>query len=102
MTSGIHIRIHPPIPLHIEEGIIGPLFDDLDLCIEILEYPVSNVSGWSAIAAAEAICHQLHGLSLQASSWQGQLVCRTERSWEYQFEDLLNRIRIHFSATCAL
>jgi hypothetical protein len=102
MTSGIHIRIHPPIPLCIEEGITGPLFNDLDLCIEVLEYPISNASGWSAVATAEAICHQLHGLSLQAPSWQGQLVCRTERPWEYQFEDILNCIRIHFSATCAL
>lgn len=99
MTSGIHIRIHPPIPLHIEEGVTGPLFDDLDLCIEILEHPISNTSGWSAVTAAEAICRQLHELSLQAPSWQGQLVCRTEKPWHYQFEDELNRIQLHFTAT---
>jgi hypothetical protein len=102
MTSGIHIRIHPPIPLRIEEGISGPIFDDLELCIEVLEYPMSNTSGWSIVAVAEQICRQLHGLALQAPSGSGQLSCRSEKPWHYQFEDTHNRIQIYFTAACTL
>jgi hypothetical protein len=101
MTSGIHIRIHPPIPRHIEKGIAGPIFNDLELCIEILEYPISNTSSWSAIAIAETICRQLHGLSLTPPTWQGQLVCRTEKAWSYAFEDTPNCIQLYFTATCS-
>jgi hypothetical protein len=102
MTSGIHIRIHPPIPLRLEEGISGPIFDDLELCIEVLEYPINNTSGWSIVAVAEQICRQLHGLVLQPPSGSGQLSCRPERPWHYQFEDACNRIQIYFTAAYTL
>jgi len=98
-SSGLQIHIHPPIPLRIEEGLAGPLFDELDLCVEVLEHAVSNDSGWSAIAVAEELCRQLHGLPLPAPALQGQLVCRTEKPWEYFFEDGRNRLRLHFTAT---
>ncbi|MDR3143748.1 MAG: hypothetical protein LBT57_02805 [Puniceicoccales bacterium] len=102
MSSGLHLYVHPPIPLRIEEGLEGPLFDELDLCIEVLEHSLSNNSHWSAIAVAEEVCRQLHGFALSPPALQGQLVCRSDRPWDYAFENSLSRLRLHFTATGSL
>ncbi|MDR2377398.1 MAG: hypothetical protein LBD54_01435 [Puniceicoccales bacterium] len=102
MSSGLHLYVHPPIPLRIEEGLGGPLFDELDLCVEVLEYSLSNDSPWSAIAVAEEVCRRLHGLALAPPALQGQLVCRPDRPWDYAFEGSPNRLRLHFTTTGSL
>jgi hypothetical protein len=100
---GVAILLLPPVPNGANKHTVGPVFSGVLVEVKLIEDPMTNRSGRTALSLAEAIMESLHGWhpgigdeSYQLTLDPGWNACRANR------ENDLNCITVKLLMPCHL
>jgi hypothetical protein len=94
---GEGLFITPPLPRKLIENVPGPVYEQIDFSVQIIENIITNRTGRSAILIAEKVSSLLHlyAINLDENTWT--IVCRTKDPWTFEGDTCKNIITIHFT-----
>ncbi|MDR2812393.1 MAG: hypothetical protein LBB05_01195 [Puniceicoccales bacterium] len=94
---GEGLFITPPLPRKLIENVPGPVYEQIDFSIRIIENVMTNRSGSSSIAIAEKIAafFHLHEINLGGKLWI--IACKSKDPWSFDGDAYKNVIGIHFT-----
>jgi hypothetical protein len=94
---GEGLFVTPPLPRKLIENVPGPVYEQIDFSVQIIENIITNRSGRTAISIAEkvaALLH-LHEIVLGGKLWT--ITCRTKDPWSFEGDNYKNIINIYFT-----
>jgi hypothetical protein len=94
---GEGLFIMPPLPRKLIENVPGPIYEQIDFSVQIIENIITNQTGRSAILIAEKVASLLHlrAINLDENIWT--IACRTKDPWTFEGDTCKNVITIHFT-----
>jgi hypothetical protein len=94
MGEGLFVT--PPLPRKLIENVPGPVYEQIEFSIQIIENIATNQSGYSAMLTAEKIATLLHlrNISVGGNLWT--IRCRTQDPWTFAGDGDKNIITLHF------
>jgi hypothetical protein len=94
---GEGLFITPPLPRKLIENVPGPVYEQIDFSIQIIENVITNLSGSSSISIAEkiAVFFHLYEINLNGKLWI--IACRSKDPWSFEGDTYKNIITIHFT-----
>lgn len=93
---GEGILITPPLPKKIVEQVPGPVYEQIDFSIKVIENIVTNESGVSSIFVAEMVTHLLHLYTCECGGQRWEITCQAKSPWEFQEDLYKNVITVFF------
>ncbi|MDR1906828.1 MAG: hypothetical protein LBQ03_01230 [Puniceicoccales bacterium] len=94
---GEGLLIMPPLPRKIIENVPGPVYEQIDFSVQIIENIITNQSGRSAILIAEKVAALFHlrEINLGGNLWT--IACRSKDPWTFEGDAHKNVIAVHFT-----
>ncbi|MDR2807188.1 MAG: hypothetical protein LBB11_03465 [Puniceicoccales bacterium] len=100
-SIGQGLWITPPLPNKLIENVPGPVYEQVDFSIRVIENILTNATGCSAIDIAEGVTTLLHLKETYCCGRLWVMRCRTKEPWLYEDDDYKNIITLHFMTTCS-
>jgi hypothetical protein len=94
---GEGLLVTPPLPRKLIENVPGPVYEQIDFSIRVIENMMTNQTGRSAILIAEKIATLFH---LRPMDFDGNLwtiACRSKDPWTFEGDIYKNVIGVHFT-----
>ena len=95
IRSGIFIT--PPLPRVLIENVPGPVYEQIDFSVQVVEYPITSPTGWSAISIAERVTSLLHLYEMDFDGRRWIVTCRTKDPWTFEGNYDRNVITVNFT-----
>ncbi|MDR1906603.1 MAG: hypothetical protein LBQ03_00010 [Puniceicoccales bacterium] len=94
---GEGLFVSPPLPRKLIENVPGPVYEQIDFSVQVIENIITNQTGRSAILIAEKVATLLHlrGVSLGGNLWT--ISCQTKDPWTFDGDAYKNVITLHFT-----
>ncbi|MDR1591067.1 MAG: hypothetical protein LBR92_03685 [Puniceicoccales bacterium] len=94
---GEGLFITPPLPRKLIENVPGPVYEQIDFSVQIIENMITNQTGRSAILIAEKVASLLHLRAINFDSNVWTITCRSKDPWTFEGDAYKNIITIHFT-----
>jgi len=78
---GLSVLVMPPLPERVAPGAPGPVFEEVELRVRVIENPWTNTTGLTALAVAERVSQALHLWQPQLPGWSAPLRLAGRRPW---------------------
>jgi hypothetical protein len=93
--EGLFIR--PPLPRKIIENVPGPVYEQIDFSIQVVENILTNRTGRSAILIAEKVAALFHLYEMNCGGQWWTITCRSKDPWTFEGDAHKNIIAVHFT-----
>ncbi|MDR1434893.1 MAG: hypothetical protein LBI77_00610 [Puniceicoccales bacterium] len=100
-SFGEGLFIGSPLPRKLIENVPGPVYEQVDFSVQIIENIVTNQSGRSALLIAEKVAALLHLLQMNFAGRLWTISCRTKDPWAFEGDDYRNIIALYFTTMCS-
>ena len=93
---GEGIFIAAPLPKKIVSEVAGPVYEQIELAVQIVENVATNESGHSALFLAEHVAHHLHMKKFIFGEQAWNVYCRDKDPWACECDAYRNVITLYF------
>jgi hypothetical protein len=94
---GEGLFITPPLPRKLIENVPGPVYEQIDFSVQIIENIITNQSGRSAILIAEKVASLLHLRAVRFGDNIWTIACRSRDPWTFEGDAYKNVINVYFT-----
>jgi hypothetical protein len=98
---GEGLFIGPPLPRKLIENVPGPVYEQVDFAVQVIENIVTNQTGRSSLLIAEKVAALLHLLEMHFAGRLWTISCRTKDPWTFEGDSHKNIIALHFTTMCS-
>jgi hypothetical protein len=98
---GEGLFISPPLACKLVENVPGPVYEQVDFSVRIIENILTNRSGKSVILTAEKVTALLHLYAMKFGDKSWTISCRTKDPWSFEGDTCRNILTVHFTTMCS-
>lgn len=98
---GEGLLVTPPLPRKLVANVPGPVYEQIDFLVQIIENIVTNQTGRSIILVAEKVTTLLHLREMNVGGNLWTINCRANDPWTYEGDIDKNIITVHFMTMCS-